>query len=72
MGAVYWIFTTQWEYDGFIIYEAPDSETAAAAIVAATTPGHLKATKTTQIFTMEETLKMVGRAGDVVYAEPEG
>jgi uncharacterized protein with GYD domain len=66
------IYYSMGDYDGFIIYEAPDSATAATAIIAATTPGHLKATKTTQIFTMEETLKMAGRAGDLVYSAPEG
>lgn len=35
------------EYDGLVLYEAADNETATAAIIAATAPGHLKATKTT-------------------------
>ena len=53
------IYYTMGDYDGFIIFEAPDGNTAAAGIIAATTPGHLKATKTTQIFTMAETLAIL-------------
>jgi uncharacterized protein with GYD domain len=60
------------EYDGMVIYEAPDNETATAAIVAAVAPGHLKATKTTPLFTMEQQLKILERAGGTTYAAPTG
>jgi uncharacterized protein with GYD domain len=60
------------EYDGLIIYEAPDNETATAAIIAAVTPGHLKATKTTVLFTMQQEMKVLERAGQATYAAPTG
>ncbi len=36
------------EYDGFVIYEAPDDTAANAFVIAATAPGHLKTTKTSR------------------------
>jgi uncharacterized protein with GYD domain len=60
------------EYDGVVIYEAPDNETAAAAIVAAAAPGHLKSTNTTPLFTMEQAVKMLEKAGKATYAAPKG
>ncbi len=35
------------DYDGLIIFEVPDEGTAAATLLAAITPGHLKSLKTT-------------------------
>ena len=66
------IYYTTGDYDGFIIYTAPDGATAATGILAATVPGHLKATKTIELFTMDETIKMVGQAGEIVYSAPKG
>jgi uncharacterized protein with GYD domain len=60
------------EYDGVIIYEAPDDVSATAAIIAAITPGHVKATKTTKLFTMQETMESMRKAGEVVYPGPKG
>ncbi len=60
------------EYDGVLIYEAPDNETATAAIIAAVTPGHLKATKTTVLFTMADEMRILERAGGATYAAPTG
>ncbi|MBI1880998.1 MAG: GYD domain-containing protein [Chloroflexi bacterium] len=66
------IYYTMGDYDGFIIFEAPDGATATTAIIAATTPGHLKTTKTTQLFTMNETMDMASKAGSMVYSAPKG
>jgi uncharacterized protein with GYD domain len=66
------IYYSTGDYDGFIIFEAPDGETAAAAIIAAIVPGHLKTTKTTRLFTMEETLGMLRKVGSLAYAAPKG
>ena len=60
------------EYDGIVIYELPDDVTASAAIMAAIAPGHLKATKTTKLFTMEEAMESMRKAGEVVYPGPKG
>jgi uncharacterized protein with GYD domain len=51
------------EYDGLAIYEAPDDTTAGALVVAAARRGHLRATKTTALFTAEESVEMMRRAG---------
>jgi hypothetical protein len=51
------------EYDGLTIYEAPDDATAGALVVAAARPGHFRATKTTPLFTAEESVEMMRRAG---------
>ncbi len=60
------------EYDGLVIYEAPDNATASAIIVAATAPGHLKATKTTPLFTMSDTMALLRKAGGMTYRGPMG
>ena len=43
------------EYDGMVIYEAPDETTAAATVLSAVSPGHLKTTKTTVLLSVEDT-----------------
>ena len=53
--------------DGVLVLEAPD-ETAAAAIA----PGHLRATKTTSSFAMEQTVEAMGQASGQSYAAPQG
>jgi uncharacterized protein with GYD domain len=58
------------EYDGLVIYEAPDEATAMAAILAVIAPGHLQATKTTVLFTMEGAMEAMGKASGIVYPPP--
>ena len=41
------------EYDGLLIYEAPDNNTAGALALAAARHGDLRATKTSPLFTAE-------------------
>jgi uncharacterized protein with GYD domain len=60
------------EYDGIVIADFPDDTTAMAGIVAANSPGHLKATKTTRLFSMEEALGAMRKAGEMVYPAPKG
>lgn len=66
------IYYSLGEYDGLVLYEAPDDQTAAAAIVAAVAPGHLNSTKTTVLFTMEETMNALRKAGGATYSAPRG
>jgi len=42
------------DYDGVVIFEAPDGTTAAAAVIAAIAPGHVKTVKTTPLLTVDE------------------
>jgi len=58
------------EYDGLTIYEAPDDATAGAVVLAAARRGHLRATKTTRLFTAEEGMEMMRKAGGTAYRGP--
>jgi uncharacterized protein with GYD domain len=58
------------EYDVVAIYEAPDETTAAATILAAISPGHLKASKTMTLMTTEQTMEAMRKAGTQTYRGP--
>jgi uncharacterized protein with GYD domain len=58
------------DYDGLLIYEAPDDATAGAAVLAAARPGHLRATKTTPLFSVEESMEIMRRAGGTPFRAP--
>ncbi len=58
------------EYDVVALFEAPDESAALATSMAAITPGHLKAIKTTRLFTVEETMEAMRKAGSVTYPAP--
>lgn len=66
------IYYATGDYDGLIIFEAPNGTTAATAIIAAIVPGHVKATKTTELFTMAEVMDILGKVGGIGYAAPTG
>ena len=59
------------EYDGVIIFEAPDEGAAAAVAMAAISPGHLRSFKTTLLLSFEEGVEAMRRAGEVTYRRPE-
>lgn len=50
------------EYDVVVIYEAPDDTTAAAVTLAASTPGYLKALKTTKLLSNDEMMEAMRKA----------
>jgi uncharacterized protein with GYD domain len=58
------------DYDGLLIYEAPDDASAGAAVLVAARRGHLRATKTTPIFSAEEGMKIMRRAGGRAFRAP--
>lgn len=58
------------EYDGVALYEAPDDTAASALALAAVSPGHLKAYKTTKLFTVEETMEAMRKAGSLAFQGP--
>ena len=58
------------EYDGLLIYEAPDDASAGAAILAAARHGHLRATRTTPLFSAEESIEVMRRAGGTTFRPP--
>src|ERR687895_1317625 len=55
------------EYDGLVIFEAPDEATAAAILFTVISPGHLKATKTTVLMTVDETMEAMRKANAEAY-----
>lgn len=58
------------EWDGFLIIEAPDDSTFVSVLLAGNAPGHLKGTKVSRLFTPEENLEILHRAGQVSYKGP--
>ena len=58
------------DYDGLLIYEAPDDASAGAAVLAAARRGHLRATKTTPLFSAEEGMEIMRRAGGTAFRAP--
>jgi len=58
------------EYDGVALFEAPDDMTATAVALVAVSPGHLKAYKTTKLFTVEETMEAMRKAGSLTFQGP--
>ena len=58
------------DYDGVIIFEAPDEGTAAATLMAAITPGHIKSIKTTVLLSAEQGVEAMRRAGEQTYRRP--
>ncbi len=59
------------EYDGLVIYEAPDETTAAATILSAISPGHLKTTRTTVLMNVEDTMEAMRKANTEAYPGPK-
>jgi hypothetical protein len=45
---------------------------ALATSLVAVTPGHLKAIKTTKLFTVEETMEAMRKAGSLAFQGPSG
>src|SRR5215218_7913365 len=58
------------EYDGLFIYEAPDEGTAAAVVLAAISPGHVKAVKTTTLLSVEAGMEAMRKAGEQTHRGP--
>ena len=58
------------EYDVVVLAELPDDTAASAVAMAAVSPGHLKAIKTTKLFTVEETMEAMRRAGSLAFQGP--
>jgi uncharacterized protein with GYD domain len=59
------------DYDVVLVYELPDNISAAAFAVSAAAGGAVKANKTTQLLSPDETIEMFRRAGKTGYRPPE-
>ena len=60
------------EWDGVVVVEAPDDTTVTAAIVAALGAGHLRASSTTRLFTAQEMMEALRKAGSLQFQPPGG
>ena len=58
------------EYDVVGFAELPDDSAATAFALAAVSPGHLKAYKTTKLLTVEETMQAMRKAGSLSFQGP--
>lgn len=58
------------EYDGFVILEAPDEVAVTSFFLAALTPGHIRATKTTVLMRPETVVEAMKKASTVTYQGP--
>ena len=58
------------EFDGLVIFEAPDEKQAAALAIAAGIAGHLKATKTTNLLTPQDAMEVMRKAGGAAFQAP--
>jgi uncharacterized protein with GYD domain len=57
------IYYTTGEWDGLVIYEAPDANIALAALIAIIAPGHIMESQTFHLYTMKDTLEALKTAG---------
>jgi uncharacterized protein with GYD domain len=71
-GRMHQMYYSFGKYDGVIIFEAPDDQSAAAVAVAAVGPGHVAKILTTPLFTIQEAMTIMARAGKVGYSAPSG
>ena len=60
------------DYDGFIIYEAPDAKAAATGIIAVGLAEHIRTLKTCQLYTVAEGMEVLGNAGKLAFPAPKG
>ena len=56
------IYYTTGEWDGLVIYEAPDANVAMAALLAIIEPGHIMESQTYLLYTMDDTIKALKTA----------
>jgi uncharacterized protein with GYD domain len=58
------------DYDGVILMEAPDDVTAAAVVLAAVSPGHVKTVKTVPLLTVDQAMEAMRKAGGATFRGP--
>jgi uncharacterized protein with GYD domain len=58
------------DYDGVILFEAPDNRSASAIALTAISAGHLKSFKTTVLMTAEDAMEAMRLAGSQSYQAP--
>lgn len=71
-GKMHSFYYTYGEYDGFAIFELPDSVSTAAAVLAASNPATVSKLKTSVIITMEEAMQAMKKAQGLTITAPKG
>ncbi len=69
-GSVHGFWYAFGEFDGYIVWEAPDNVSMAAVALAIGSGGALSKQETVVLMTVEETLDALRRSGDVSYRPP--
>ncbi len=69
-GQVRDVFFSHGDYDVVVVYEAPDGEAANAVALVSIAAGHLRALKTTPLFTGAEMMGAMRRAGQLTLRPP--
>ena len=64
------LYYSNGDYDGMAIIEAPNDETSNALLFAIISAGHIKATKTVHLYTVDEIMASLKKAGTVTYKGP--
>lgn len=64
------LYYTMGEYDGVVIIEMPDDASAMAFVLAATSPGHLRATRTTRLMLPDEAIQAMQKAKGIGFTAP--
>jgi uncharacterized protein with GYD domain len=60
------------EYDGYVLLEAPDNASAAAALIAVAGSGAFRSVETTVLIPVEEGLEALRKAREIEYRPPGG
>jgi len=71
-GRLLGMYYTFGEYDGVAIVELPDNVASMTAVLASIAPGHLRATKTTLLFTVAEAMQAMKKASTITLPRPKG
>jgi uncharacterized protein with GYD domain len=58
------------EYDGYVIFEAPDNVSMSGAVLAIAAGGALASVDTTVLMTVEETLEALAKGKGISYSRP--
>jgi uncharacterized protein with GYD domain len=58
------------EYDGYMVFDAPDEIAAAGVVLAVTAGGALSSCETTALMTVEDTLKALEQGHAIKYRKP--
>ena len=66
--SLYYCFGT---YDAVVLTEAPDNQSISAALLAAVAPGHVKTISSAALFTPQEMVGVLRRAGELKLCHPD-